>query len=155
MRNILLVSTALVLASGVAMAADSSSVNVSATVTASCTMTDPDDVSFGTDPLVGATDSASFDFTCNFTGDGGEGALEITFASLNGGLLNGDDAEVRDYSVNYNSTGAVLASALPNTESETSTGPGDLNGRSFEVKLEEALPVAGDYDDTLTISIAP
>jgi spore coat protein U-like protein len=156
MRKLLLASTAIALATGVATAADSSGVQVSATVSAWCTMSDPDDVTFGTDPEVGDTDSAAFDFTCNFVGDGGEGpgALTVTFASTNGGLKNVDDAEVRDYTVDYNSTGPVLASALA-PYSETSASVGLPNARSFEVELAEALPVAGAYDDTLTISIAP
>lgn len=117
-------------------------------------MTDPDNASFGTDPLVGATDTSNFDFTCNFAGDGGE-SLGISFASANGGLKNSDDSTIRDYSVNYNGSGAVMADLLPTTIPDSASAPGAPNARAFVVKLEEALPVAGAYSDTLTVSVAP
>lgn len=155
MRKVLLASTALALMAGSAIAADSESTQVTATVSATCSLTDPDDVSFGTDPLVGAFDTSNFNFTCNFAGDGGEGALQLSIDSANGGLANVNDSEVRDYTVNYNSTGAVLASALPPSFPESSSAAGAANARAFVVTLAEALPVAGAYSDTLTVSIVP
>jgi spore coat protein U-like protein len=161
MRNILLATAALaIVGTGTAMAAgpQTQGVQVTATVTASCSLTDPDDVSFGPDPLVGATDTSNFSFTCNFAGDGGEGALQIGIESDNGGLANPADGTDRSYTISYEGGTpftAASAEGAPVLIPESSTTAGVAELRSFEVALAEALPVAGSYSDTLTVSVAP
>lgn len=165
MRKILLASAAFALfGAATALAGDSESVTVSATVTASCTLTDPDNVSFGTDPAVGANDQSDFSFSCNFGGSNtGLGAapggpLVVTIQSANGGLTNPGDGTPRSYTLAYNGGGTTPAASftgIGQSWPETSSGPAALNARYFVVALAETLPVAGAYADTLTVSIVP
>lgn len=160
MRKHLLATSALVVLSAIpAMAADSETVVVSASVSATCSLTDPNNVNFGTDPLVGDTEISNFSFTCNFAGDGGEGALQVSFQSANGGLANVNDGTDRSYTVKYGANPAVTAASIAAPADidypETSAVANVANARSFVVELAEALPVAGAYSDTLTVSIVP
>lgn len=159
MRKVLLATAAFaIVGAGSAVAADNSNVAITATVSAECTMTDPDPIDFGTDPSDGAVETSNFEFTCNFAGDGGESALTVTFESDNGGLTNPGDTQPRVYTVAYDGNAAFTstdAQALPVPFAETSTTANVAEPRSFDVTLDEDLPVAGSYSDTLFVSIAP
>ena len=159
MRKLLLAASALVvLGAAPAMALDSETVIVSASVSATCSVSDPNDVSFGTDPVVGATNTSNFSFTCNFAGNS-VGTLQVSFQSANGGLANVNDGTDRSYTVKYGANAAVTAASIEVPADidypETSGAANVANARSFTVQLAEALPVAGAYSDTLTVSVAP
>jgi len=160
MRKVLLASAALVLLGApVAMAAGTQGVIVSATVTETCSLTDPNDVSFGTDPLVGATDSSSFDLECNFAGVGGNPILlSVSFSSFNGGLKNVNDPTARGYEITYGTNAAFTAAsafAAPVPFADSVVAANTAESRGFDVELTEELPVAGGYTDTLTVAVVP
>jgi hypothetical protein len=157
MRNILLAGAALLATSGMAMAVvapTSQSVGITASLAELCSITDPNDVSVpGT--TIGSTSAPSnFDFSCNFAGAGAAPVLQISFASANGGLKSG--TEVVDYSITYGTStitsAAAFAGAVP--VAETTSAANAVNSRSFTVALTEDITVAGNYSDTVTVSIS-
>jgi len=155
MRTILLATVAFAfVGANTAMSAD---VVVSSTVAKACEFTDePDDIELSGN-AIGGTGSASFEFECNFGPAGSP--LSISFQSANGGMANPDDlGGPRDYDIQYEATTAFAASSAelaPVLRDDSSTGPGDTNTGSFTVTLTEALEVGGEYEDTLTVLLAP
>ena len=157
MRNILLAGAAMLATTGMAMAADSETVAISALVTANCTLTDPADIAFPNNSTTGATANRTFNFTCNFSGNNGS-TLAVSFQSTNGGLKNLADPTTRLYNFQYGANTAVVSSAIQAVDvdyPETSATANLAESRAFTVTLNEALPVAGNYTDTLNVSIAP
>lgn len=160
MRKLLLASAAIVvLGVPTAMAAGSHGVQVTATVTETCGLTAPNDVTFGEDPEVGASDTSTFDLECNFAGEGGNPIpLTVSFESANGGLSNPGDTEARDYTIAYQSGTPFTASSTQGTPEDIGdsvTAANTAEARTFVVTLADALPVAGAYSDTLTVSVVP
>lgn len=159
MRKLLWLSAAFaIIGAGTALASGSQSVQIQATVTTSCSVTDPADVTFPNNPLPGATANRTFSFTCNFAGND-TGALLVKFVSTNGGLLNPAESIRRgNHNVVYGLntlpastlTGAGFLSAP-----ETSGTANVAENRSFDVTLVDSLNYAGLYADTLQVSIAP
>ena len=156
MRKLLLATTVLALAgAGTALAEGSGEVVITAAVSPLCSMTDPDDIDFGLDPNAGASEQSEFSINCNFTGNN-NGDLQITFLSANGGLLNDAEGETRLYSIGYNAqsfSSADAQSGYPVGDDISDANTDE--SRSLTVTLDEALDLAGDYTDTLTVSIAP
>lgn len=157
MRKLLLATTVFALAgAGSALAEGSGDVYITASVTPLCSMTEPEDIDFGTDPGQGASDQSDFSINCNFTGDN-YGDLQITFQSANGGLWNDNEGERRLYNVEYNSQSFSSSDAEGGgyAVGDTSEAANEDLNRTLTVTLDEALDLAGDYSDTLTVSIAP
>lgn len=156
MRKVLLASTAVLLAG--AASSHAANVNISASVTPSCTMTSPPgNIDFGVNPALDATLSSSFGVKCNFGGEGSPYDYDVNFVSANGGLLNTLDTTVRDYEIKYDGGAPFLASAAkpgPKTEADTSSAPGATDTKTFDVKLINALPVAGSYNDIVTVTVS-
>lgn len=157
MRKILLAGAALLATTGMAMASDLEGVAISALVTASCSLTDPADITFPTNSTNGATDTRSFSFSCNFAGNNGN-TLAVSFQSVNGGLTHGADPVVRTYDLEYGLNTAVSSAAIKTVDvdyPENSAAANVAELRSFKVTLTDSLPVAGTYADTLNVSVAP
>lgn len=160
MRRILLASAALAFSAGMAMAADTADVEITAEQEPLCTITTVSSsiALAGVDaPVAGV-----FEYTCNF-----DGAPHFVFTSDNGGVVTSDNGGgTADYGIYLNDT---APSSAPSTwlqaSAATAGAPYDgisfsspansLETPSFYVGLSEALPVAGNYSDTLTIEITP
>jgi len=162
MRKHLLVTTGLVLVgAGAALAADSASVQITATQLDSCQITS---VSSSLDlgsvvdtPVVG-----DFQYQCTFVG-----SPSLTFTSLNGGVhTDVAGGHTADYGIWLNDAapggppstwlqasaatgGATFGDITTTVAANTTVAP------NFQVGLTQALPVGGTYVDTLTIDIAP
>lgn len=158
MRRILLAASALVLSTGAAMAADSASIAIDAlqaptcditTVSASITLA-------GLDVAVPGT----FEYVCNFVGD-----PTLNFVSTNGGVVtaeNGGGSATYGIWLNTAAPGGPPSSWLQSLNTPqaytgiTTSNPANVVVTPvFQVGLTSALPVAGAYSDTLTISISP
>jgi hypothetical protein len=144
---------------GAAMA-DTASVEITATQEETCTINAS---STSSSIALGAVDEAVagvFEYQCNFVG-----SPTLTFTSTNGGVSNGTD--IADYGIYLNDT---APSSAPSTwlQASAATGSGAVYNNitsttaantntptNFSVGLTEALPVAGDYSDTLTIDLVP
>lgn len=157
MRRILLATTAFAFSAGMAMAADSANVEITAENPAACEIvTASSSLNLGT--VVETYVPGDFTYQCNFVG-----SPTLTFTSLNGGVVNG--AYSSDYGIYLNDAPAsgtpsvdwLQASGTPAVYfGITSTvAPNTPTSPSFAVALTEPLEVAGLYSDTLTISIAP
>jgi hypothetical protein len=161
MRILLLSSAAVALmGAGTALAADSASVQITATQAQSCTINDGGTSSaldLGT--TVDAPIAGTFSYQCNFVG-----SPTLTFTSLSGGVT--DATNTYDYGIYLNDAAPasppsawLQASAstggVPFTGITSTTAPNTAVTPFFSVGLSEAIDVAGSYSDTLTIDIAP
>lgn len=161
MRKLLLSSAALALVgAGSALAADSASVQITATQAQSCTINDGGTSSaldLGT--TVDAPIAGTFSYQCNFVG-----APTLTFTSTSGGVTDGSNTY--DYGIYLNDAApgsppstwlqaSASTSGFPFTGITTTTAPNTAVTPYFSVGLSEEITVAGSYADTLTIDIAP
>lgn len=157
MRKLLLATTAFALVGvGSALADGTGDVVITASVTPLCSMSQPSEIDFGADRQVGESEHSYFNINCNFTSDSTVGDLQVSFQSQNGGLYNDAENENRGYSVEYNSDSftSQMAQAGHQVSASTSTANTDEQ-QELTVTLDEALDVAGDYSDVLTVSITP
>ena len=159
MRTLVMSCAALALIGAGAAMADSASVQITASQEETCTI----NAASTSDSIeLGAVDEAVagvFEYQCNFVG-----APTLTFTSTNGGVTNGSDTA--DYGIYLNDT---APSSAPSTWLQASAATGGVvfnnitattaantnTPTNFSVGLTEALPVAGDYSDTLTIDLVP
>lgn len=150
MRKVLLATAAFAfIGAGQALAVGPGEVTINSHVEPACSLVSSDsevDVGPGTDAA-----NVEFTTTCNFS----VADITITFSSANGGVLNTLENELQTYTLTYDGS-AVSALGLFHTAMLPS-GPsaGDNILRTATVALDEALTVAGDYQDTLTISVSP
>jgi hypothetical protein len=139
--------------------ADSASVAITATQEETCTI---NDATTSSALVLGAVDEpvvGTFEYECNFVG-----SPTLTFTSANGGVTNG--SETADYGIYLNDSppsvppsswlqaSTATSGAVYNNITST-TAPNTNTSTNFQVALTEALPVAGDYADTLTIDLVP
>lgn len=164
MRRILLATTAFAFSAGMAIASDSANVEITASQAPLCEIT----AVSGSIPLAGVDVpvAGTFEYKCNFIG-----APLFVFTSANGGVETLDNGGgLADYGIFLNDqTPAGLGIPLPSQwlPASASTAGVPFLGISnsttanatvapnFQVGLTQALPVAGNYSDTLTIDIAP
>lgn len=161
MRTLVMSCAALALiGAGSALAADSASVQITATQAQSCTINDGGTstaLDLGT--TVDAPIAGTFSYQCNFVG-----SPTLTFTSASGGVTDG--SYTYDYGIYLNDTapasppsGWLQASAAQSgavyNNITTTTAPNSAVTPYFSVGLSEAIDVAGSYADTLTIDIAP
>lgn len=156
MRKILLAGAAMLAVSAVANAATTATTQtiIQANVTASCqTPTTTENVSFGENPVVGATTDGNVSIKCNFAGNN-SGALAVNFSSLNGGVQNGTSLKTYELEVgSLKATSTVLkATGLPVPTSLATANVSE--DKQFTLKLLQLPDVAGAYSDTLTISVS-
>jgi len=160
MRRILLATAALALSAGSAFAADTADVEINAEQLPVCDITNIS----GSINLAGVDVAvpATLEYECNF-----EGNPTFTFTSLNGGVETTENGGgVADYGIYVND---IAPGSPPSTwlQASAATTPQVYPGISFSappnstitpyfsVGLTQALPVAGLYSDTLTVTIAP
>ncbi len=153
MRKILLAGAAMLATTSLAMAADSANVELTSTVAKSCSITSGGDINVGTTI---APQAGTFTTSCNFSAAN----LTISMQSEFGGLKNAVEGVTVPYDVAYDSqtkaSGTITAAALPAARAFTPQAAGGASVlRNFTVALQSALTVGGDYEDTLTISVAP
>ena len=163
MRKIIL-STAVALsalAAAPAFAADNATVAVTASLAPVCDIT-----SVSSTLALGAPEEdvpGTFTYTCNF-----EGAPTFTFQSANGGVKTTENGGATvSYGIYLNDNAPSSPPSAWLQASAAQAAPVAYNGIStsfpanssvapeFHVGLSSALPVAGSYSDTLTITIAP
>lgn len=165
MRTIVLTTVAavaaLTAAPALAEGPKSATTEVTATVARDCTASSGSSIAIS-GSAAGTTANGTFTYSCNFTG-----APSISIASLNGGLKSGGvDGRTVDYGVYLNDNAPTTApnawaqaSTLTTAQTfdniTTTTAPNTPTTPSFAVGLSSALLVAGNYSDTLTITIAP
>lgn len=143
MRKILLASAAFIAATSYAVAAD---VSITSTVAQDCSVTADAAAVLPSDGTVSAP--VDFDFVCNFTGT----VATLSFNSLNGGVQDGAgpvyaynifSAQGNGDSTDF-TTAAIPTVALTPIDSE------------FTMQLAAGpILIAGNYSDTLTITISP
>jgi hypothetical protein len=145
MRKVLLATAAFgLLGASQALAAE---VTITSSLEQSCTIDAFDD----TIELDGITPvEASFTSTCNFS----SANVDITFDSLNGALHNSVEDVDAPYTLTYDSVDYTSA-ALEDGETVSEAAGTSPNVRTYEVALDAALTIAGDYSDTLTITVVP
>ena len=153
MRNILLAGTAMLATTSLAMAAGSADVELTSTVAKSCSVTSGGNINVGTTTTA---QPGTFTTSCNFTAAN----LTISMQSEFGGLKNGIEGVTVPYDVAYNSqtkaSGTITSLATAAARAFTAEPAGGASVlRNFTVALQTALSVGGDYEDTLTISVAP
>lgn len=154
MRKVLLASAALLLVGATsAFAADSATVTVSTTLAEWCELGDLSDIELSGNDL-GDSGTSNFDITCNFEG-AGNAPLTVTLSSLNGGVKSGDN--IVDYTIAFE-TGSASASSTLTTALEvesTVTDPNVPEPKSFTATLLANVEIAGEYEDTVTVAVAP
>ena len=147
-----------------ALASNTTSTVVNAALAQSCTID-----SASPSLTLGAVDApvaGEFKYTCNFIGQ-----PSVTIQSANAGVTTTDNnGGFANYGVYINDVDAssapsswIQASALagagqtfgPSSGFLNSTAPNVQNSPHFYVGLTTALPVAGNYTDTLTFTINP
>jgi hypothetical protein len=153
MRKILLAGAAMLATTGMAMAVvvaptNTDSVSISTNVAESCTVS----ITATTVTLpANATASAPtpFTFTCNYTGS----TASLSYTSTNGGVKDGA-GPTYVYSI-------TPALGLPGSSAGTLTTPA-LNStaltpmaNSFVLQLQSEIQIAGNYSDTLTVTVSP
>lgn len=160
MRRILLATTALAFSAGMAMAADSADVEITAEQAPLCDIT----AISGSIPLAGVDVAVAgvLEYQCNF-----EGYPTFTFTSANGGVMTTSNGGATvDYGIYVND---AAPGSPPSTWLQASTAvvpqvypgisfsapPNTTIAPYFQVGLSAPLPVAGSYSDILTVDIAP
>jgi hypothetical protein len=146
MRKILLASAALVLSAGSAMAVtdDDATVAIEASLAQDCDITIAE-TALSIGPTTGDADTSDVTTSCNYVG-----AHAVSFSSLNGGVKNlaGD---IVDYKVTFDALTHTTGDA-----GEFGSDPTVTQGtKVLSVALAADLIVAGDYTDTLTITVTP
>jgi hypothetical protein len=149
--------------SGAALAADSESTRIFAEVDNVCTITTQSDEIDLTNTAPDQWAPGEFTYQCNFVG-----SPTLTFASLNGGLLNpSNGTDLVDYGIYLNDapaaqspSGSLLASnstggGFSYSNITATTLPNQDVSPFFQVGPLDSFDVAGVYEDVLTISIAP
>jgi spore coat protein U-like protein len=162
MRKYLLITTGLALiGAGAALAADSGSVQITATQQDSCQI---DSMSSSLDlgnvvdtPVVG-----DFQYRCTFVG-----SPQLTFTSANGGVeTSSNGGATADYGIYLNDAApssppstwlqaSAATGGVTYTNITTTVAPNTTVAPSFQVGLTQPLTVSGTYTDTLTVDIAP
>ncbi len=153
MRKIFLATSLFALSAGASTAEDNGVLSLTSKVPQSCTVAVSAltvTVPFDGEP----SDVSPFTFICNYSGE----SASITYTSANGGVKRGTGttATVRPYEIittignDGESTAPLVTSGLTTTEL-TSVN----NGVQFKIKTPGTPVGAGDYTDTLTISITP
>jgi hypothetical protein len=160
MRRILLATAAFAFSAGMAMAADTADVEINAEQLPICDITN-----ISPSVTLGALDvgvAGVLEYECNF-----EGSPTFTFTSLNGGVATAENGGgLADYGiyVNDSAPGGPPSTWLQASAATTpqvypgisfSAPPNSTIAPYFSVGLTSALPVAGVYTDTLTVTIAP
>lgn len=160
MRRILLAASAFAFSAGMAMAADTADVEITAEQAPLCDIT----AISGNIPLAGVdvAVAGTLEYQCNF-----EGNPIFTFTSLNGGVMTTENGGATvDYGIWVNDV-APIGAPSGWLQASTALVPQVYPGISFSappnstitpffsVGLSAALPVAGSYSDTLTVDIAP
>lgn len=160
MRRILLATAAFAFSAGMAMAADTADVEITAEQAPLCDIT----VISGSIALAGVDVAVpgTLTYQCNFIG-----YPTFTFTSANGGVETTDNGGgIADYGIYVNdaapgsppstwlqasaaTSGAIYPAISFSAPANTPISP------YFQVGLSEALPVAGSYSDILTVDIAP
>lgn len=143
MRKVLLAGAALLATAGVAFAG-SASVQVETEVPQVCGVqiaAGPVDLPFNGDPV-----THGFQYRCNYTGD-----ADVSFTSLYGGVSSDSGATAHNYSITSSlATGDAAAGATDTV----AVVPGGV-ATDFTLALVDPIILAGSYEDTLTITIAP
>lgn len=146
MRKILLATALTFVGAAPAFAVD-------ATVTINSSLAKACDVSDATTLLTldGITPAnGSFTTTCNFS----SATIDVTFDSQYGGVFNSVENVTAPYTLTYNLTPYTSADLLDG-ETATHAAGSSPTIRNYSVALNAALTVAGDYTDTLTITVVP
>lgn len=154
MRKVLLASAALLLVGATsAFAADSATVTVSTTLAESCSLSEPSDIDLSSNNI-GGTGTSNFDVTCNFEGEG-QAPLTVTLTSQNGGVKSGSN--VVDYTIDFEAGSASAFSTLTTPLAVTSSvGAANVaEPKSFTATLLADVVVAGEYEDIVTVAVAP
>lgn len=154
MRKVLLTSAALLLVGVTSAFADgTATVTVSTTLAESCDLSEPTDIILSSNDA-GGTGTSNFDVTCNFEGSG-EAPLTVTLSSLSGGVTNG--SEIVDYTIAFESGSAPASSttSLPLVVPSTVAAANVADPKSFTATLLADVEVAGEYEDTVTVAVAP
>jgi len=159
MRRILLASTAFVLAGASAAFAveppKSAQFTVTSTLAASCSIGTGESTEVVVGPAASVVGTGEFTTTCNFE----DADMTVSFVSDNGGVENGVEDITVDYTIAYGGDDALASEATLATPFEVAAASGPVAGaaidRSFTVTLVDDITVAGDYTDTLTVTVAP
>lgn len=151
MRKLLFATSMLTMSVSIATAADNGSISLTSNVPQSCsvsvstlTVTVPNDGS--------VSETSPFTFVCNFTGN----SAALTYDSQNDGVKRGTTGPVRAYDIitdvgaDGDSSAAFTTSSLATTELTPVN-----NGVKFKLKSPTTVVGAGDYVDTLLVTIAP
>jgi len=158
MRRILLAASALAFSAGAAIAADTASIPIDAYQAPVCVITaSSPSISLA---AVDVPVPGLFQYKCNFVGD-----PTLNFISANGGVVtaeNGGGTATYGIWLNTAAPGGPPSSWLQSsgtpqayTGITTSNPANTIITPVFQVGLTQALPVAGNYADTLTITINP
>ncbi len=166
MRRILLGAAAVLLSAGPALAtAVDADVTITSELAPDCHIVTYDDTIDLTTAAVNAWVYANFTYQCNYTG-----TPTLTFTSEHGGMLNDDDVvpDLIDYAIYLNNADGLAspASALQASNATggttypppiitTTVGPNTDKTPIFKVAKRSPGLIAGVYEDTLTIAIAP
>lgn len=160
MRKILLAGAAMLATTGLAMAVTTSgtSITVTTTVAKSCTVAfdDTSDLTLPADSNVTSA-GKNITLTCNFTGS----TADVTFDSLNNGVLDSGNLDLpgaQPYKIFYghdgNAATQIGTSALPATASNVASIAGTKPG-VFSAQLVSSINVAGNFSDTMSVSVVP
>lgn len=158
MRRILLATAALALSAGSAFAADTATVAIDAFQAQTCDITaSSSNISLA---ALNVAVSGVFQYQCNFVGN-----PTLNFVSGFGGVKTTENGGgIATYGIYLNDN---LPGGPPNTWLQSNATPQSYPAitlsapanttisPTFQVGLTQALPVAGTYSDTLTISITP
>lgn len=158
MRKVLLASAVFILAgtgSAFAVVVDDTDILITSHLDQACSIDVQDaDVVVGPDttPAPG-----TFTTTCNFED---APSMTIKFSSLSGGVFNSAEGVTVDYLITYEGGPSQLASLSDGGSTfDVTAAPGPTANlpvsRDFTVALVEALSIAGDYQDTLSINVIP
>jgi len=152
MRNLLLATAAIVLASSAAMADGSVHFNLKSKLSKVCTIaTAAADLTVG--PAAATTAAGAFDTTCNFE----LSDLTVTFTSGNGGLYNTAENVTVPYNVTFDNETVSSVDAktgFPLVRSSGAVANAPIS-RAFTVALANDITIAGDYADVLTVDVTP
>ncbi len=149
MRKLLLATAAFAfVGAGSALASDAE-VTITSELAAECNVSDAT-----TDIELVGTGSEDGDFTttCNFSA----ASLTVNFVSTYGGVYNTVEDVTAPYTLTYN-THTHDSSTLTGAGQDETHPSGSLGPvvRTYSVALNDPLEVAGEYTDTLAITVTP
>jgi spore coat protein U-like protein len=148
-RIILIVAIAMIAFSGVALAGDTATVNVSANVVGTCKFNSGGTVTFSLDPSVGGTVNGTItqpQFWCTknasytITDDNGANESGTTHR-----MVGPAPTDLIEYTFTYTTTGSGGGK----------TSPIIMDIASTVVEAQYTNAAAGDYTDTVTLTITP